>query len=178
MSMSFDEQKELYKKGSAALEFGKLDEAEEYFTQIIAEDPEHLDTLNKLGVVYIYRQDKEKAKEYFQKCLASKDNHVPSLSNMASLELEAGNVNQAEVMFRRVLALDPNYGPAHNNMAVILKKSGRYGEAVKHMKKAQKAGTFSVKRTEGKGGMNRGCLIVVIMGVIALILYLITLWKG
>lgn len=177
MSLSFDERKELYKKGSGALELGKLDEAEECFTQILADEPEELNTLNKLGVVHIYREDKEKAKELFQKCLATDNNHVPSLSNMASLELEAGNVNQAESMFRRALALDPNYGPAHNNMAVILKQSGRYSEAVKHMKKAQKAGTFSVRRTEGKG-MNRGCLIIVIMSVVALILYLITIWKS
>ena len=177
MSLSFDEKKDLYKKGSGALELGKLEEAEECFTQILSDHPEDLNTLNKLGVVHIYREDKEKAKEFFQKCLAADKNHVPSLSNMASLELEAGNVNQAESMFRRALDLDPNYGPAHNNMAVILKKSGRFTEAVKHMKKAQKAGTFSVRRTQGKG-KNRGCMIVLIMSGIALILYLITIWTS
>ncbi len=176
MSMSFDEKQELYKQGNGALEVGKLDEAEEHFQQILAVEPEELDTLNKMGVIHIYRQDKEQAREYFQRCLDINKDHIPSLSNMASLELEDGNVNKAEMMFRRVLALDPNYGPAHNNLAYIFKKSGRLTEAVKHMKKAQKAGTFSVQRAANS--KNRGCLIVLILAGIALVLWILNTLKG
>lgn len=177
MPMTFEEREELYKKGASALEYGKYEEAEACFTQILEEDPNNLETLSKMGVLNIYRGDKEKGREYFQQGLDIDKDHIPSLSNMASLELEMGNTNKAEMMFRRVLNLDPNYGPAHNNLAVILKKSGRLSEAVKHMKKAQRAGTFSVQRA-GTGKTNKGCLTVLIMLGIALVLWFLNSIKG
>ncbi|AZR74279.1 hypothetical protein BBF96_13230 [Anoxybacter fermentans] len=173
--MDFEKKEELFEKGKSALEFGRLDEAEEYFTQILEEEPDDVAALNKMGVIYIYRKDKEKAREYFERCLELDPEYVPALSNMGNLELEAGNMNRAEMLYRQALRFDPQYGPAHNNLAHILKKTGRVSEAVSHMKKAQKAGTFSIDyNSSSTQKVNKGCLTIIILSIIVAILWYLT----
>lgn len=176
--MDFDVKEDLYKKGKRALEIGRLDEAEGFFNQILAEEPDEPDVLNKMGVICIYRKDKEKALEYFNHALDAKPEHSPSLTNLGNLELEAGNMNKAEMLYRQALRFDPQYGSAHNNLAHILKKTGRVSEAVTHMKKAQKAGTISFDtNSKSSNRMNKGCLTIIVMTVIALILWFLTKGK-
>ncbi|MCK4259410.1 MAG: tetratricopeptide repeat protein [Halanaerobiales bacterium] len=175
MKVDFDKKEELYKKGKKALEMYNFDEAGEYFLQILEEEPNETTVLNKMGVVFVHRDDRERAREYFERCLELDPNFVASLSNMASLELEDGKMNEAEVLFRNALRFDPNYGPAHNNLAYILKKTGRVSEAVKHMKKAQKAGTASFSYNPQKvKKFSKGTLTLIILAIIALILWFLT----
>ena len=173
--MEFEVKEDLYKKGKKALDVGRLDEAEAFFQQILAEEPDDPDTLNKMGVIEIYRKNTEKALEYFNHALDINPEHSASLCNLGNLELEIGNMNKAEMMYRQAIRFDPQYGPAHNNLAFILKKTGRVTEAVQHMKKAQKAGTISFDLESKKAGnMNKGCLTIIVLTVIAIVLWLIT----
>lgn len=170
--MDFEVKEELYEKGKKALEYGRLDEAEESFQQILAEEPTEPHTLNKMGVVWVYRKEEMKAREYFERALEVEPEHVGALCNLGSLELEQGNMNRAEMLYRQALRFDLKYGPAHNNLAYILKKTGRVTEAVKHMKQAQKAGTISYDLSSKKATKaNRGCLVILILSVVALILW-------
>lgn len=177
--MSLEKRDERFRKGKGALEVGRLDEAEEFFKEILEENPDEIEVLNKMGVLYIYRKEPDKAREYFDRCLNLDKTFAPALSNLGNLDLDSGNTNKAEMMYRQALKFDPKYGPAHNNLAFILKKSGRIAEAVKHMRKAQKAGTFSIdSKSKENQKTNKGCLTVIILAAIALILYFLTTIKG
>lgn len=170
--MDFEAKEELYEKGKKALEYGRLDEAEESFQQILAEEPNEPHVLNKMGVLWVYRKEQTKAREYFERVLEAEPEHVGALCNLGSLELEQGHMNRAEMLYRQALRFDPKYGPAHNNLAYILKKTGRVTEAVKHMKQAQKAGTISYDLSSKKAvKANRGCLLILILSAVALILW-------
>lgn len=173
--MDMEKQKELFKKGTSALEVGRLDEAEEAFNEILAENPVDEHVLNKMGVIYIYRKDQEKAREYFQRAIEIEPAYAPAITNIGNIELEEGDMNKAEMLYRQALRLDPDYGPAHNNLAHIMKKTGRVSEAVKHMRKAQKAGTMALNMNSDRSKKtNRGCLTVIILAVVALILWYMT----
>jgi tetratricopeptide (TPR) repeat protein len=51
-----------------------------------------------------------------------------------------GNVREAEKAWLAAVAADPKIGEAHNNLAVVYMETGRYDEAEKAVKAAEKAG--------------------------------------
>lgn len=173
--MEMEKKQELYDKGKNALEYNKLEEAEQYFQEILAEEPNEADVLNKMGIIFIYRKDWAKAREYFEKTLEINKEHVHAMCNLGSVELEEGNMNKAEMLYREALRIDEKYGTAHNNLAYILKKTGRYSEAVKHMKKAQKGGVVSFDLASDKNlKFNTGCAVIFVLIAIALLLWYFT----
>jgi tetratricopeptide (TPR) repeat protein len=166
---------ELYNKGKAALELNKNDEAEACFQEILQEEPDDVEVLNKMGIIYIYRKDMQKSREYFERILALDPNHVAATCNLGNIELEEGDMNKAELLYRDAIRLDPQYGTAHNNLAFILKKTGRIGEAVGHMKKANKSGTISFDMSTSRfRKVNTGCTTILVLSTLALLLWYFT----
>lgn len=173
--MEKERKDELFAKGKAALEVNKFDEAEACFLEILQEEPDDVEVLNKMGIIYIYQQDMIKAREYFERTLELDPKHVAATCNLGNIELEEGDMNKAEMLYRDALRLDPQYGTAHNNLAYILKKTGRIAEAVGHMKKANKSGTIAFDMSTSRfQKVNSGCTTIIVLGTIALLLWYFT----
>lgn len=166
---------ELFKKGKDALNLDNFDEAETCFQEILQEEPDDAEVLNKMGIIYIYRKEMKKAREYFEHALEVNPEHVSALCNLGNVELEEGDMNKAEMLYRQAIRLDPQYGTAHNNLAFILKKTGRISEAVGHMKKANKAGTVAFDMSTSRfQKVNSGCTTIIVLSTIALLLWYFT----
>ena len=162
----------LFQEGSDLLRQGRLEESEKLFVKILALNPEHLEALNKMGVVCATRKNFPKAEEYFQKVLAVEPSHVPALTNLGSVFLEYGNIKEAEEYYRKALGYDPDYGPAHNNMGSIYKKRGDFSKMVQSLKKARRAGYLTLEGPEKIRSffLNPGCLVFLIIALLAILL--------
>jgi len=62
------------------------------------------------------------------------------LLSLGSAHFRAGNFGLAEQAWRDAIAADPGSGEAHNNLAVVLLETGRYDEAERSVRNAEKAG--------------------------------------
>jgi tetratricopeptide (TPR) repeat protein len=67
---------------------------------------------------------------------------VPAFVSLAlgSAYFRAGKLADAEQAYLAAVATDPKVGEAHNNLAVVYLETGRYDEAEKAVKAAEKAG--------------------------------------
>ncbi len=165
----------LFQKGNNLLRQGRSAESEECFAKILALNPEHLEALNKMGVIYASRQNFSKAEEYFQTVLAIEPSHVPALTNLGSIFLEKGNIEQAEEYYMTALSYNPDYGPAHNNMGSIYKKRGDFSKMVQSLKKARRAGylTLGGPKKARSLFLNPGCLAFLIIALLTILLHFV-----
>lgn len=62
------------------------------------------------------------------------------LTALGSAYFRSGAFLEAEREWRQALAADPNIGELHNNLAVVCMETGRYEEAEKEIRLAEKAG--------------------------------------
>jgi tetratricopeptide (TPR) repeat protein len=60
--------------------------------------------------------------------------------SLGSAYFRMGNLPEAEKAYREAIAADPNAGEAHNNLAVVYLETGRYKEAQRAVRAAEKAG--------------------------------------
>lgn len=162
---------DLFEEGEKLSEVGRWEEAEEVFSEILRREPEHDQALNKMGVIYAYRKDKEKATKYFRHSLEIERKNPPALTNLGNIFLEQGEYDQAEALYKEALRYDPDYGTAHNNMAAIYKKRGDLHKMVDSLKKARRAGTMTVSTGDSSSFVNKGCFLV--LGALLVILLLI-----
>jgi tetratricopeptide (TPR) repeat protein len=67
---------------------------------------------------------------------------VPSYVTLSlgSAHFRTGNLAEAEKAYLESVATDPGAGEAHNNLAVVYYETGRYKEADKALRAAEKAG--------------------------------------
>ena len=60
--------------------------------------------------------------------------------SLGSAYFRAGNLAEAEKAYLAAVAADPKVGEAHNNLAVVYMETGRYAEAERSVKEAEKTG--------------------------------------
>jgi tetratricopeptide (TPR) repeat protein len=118
----------LYAAGWAALQAGKLGEAEEAFLGVLAADPKHIDALNGLGTVYFHEKRLEEAGSLHERALAATmkfykggkaPDHVDwesphdrallrALHGSALVAFRKGETKEAERRFDELLKLNPD----------------------------------------------------------------------
>ncbi len=94
--------------------------------------------LNKRGVVRIGLERRELAERDFADALEAVAGYAPALTNLGNLLLEDGDADAAIALYRRAIASDGEYAIAHLNLGVALKRVGRFGEAVRALREAQR----------------------------------------
>ena len=67
---------------------------------------------------------------------------VPAFVNLSlgSAHFRSGNLGEAEKAYRDALAADPRVGEAHSNLAVVYMETGRFDDADRSVKAAEKVG--------------------------------------
>jgi predicted O-linked N-acetylglucosamine transferase (SPINDLY family) len=123
----------------SALQFhqsGKLAEAEQYYRKILANDPNHTDSLHNLGIIAYQLGRHEIAITLIGKAIALND-RIPHFHNSIGIALYAlGQLEQAVVHYEKALVLNPGYAEAHNNLGSVLKRQRKLHEAVQHYQRA------------------------------------------
>ncbi|HVU28118.1 MAG TPA: tetratricopeptide repeat protein [Verrucomicrobiae bacterium] len=101
------------------IELGKLDEAEKYIHQALAQSPDDVYDLTVLGRLQYLKKDYDGALNTLSRA-ASLDPQNAQIQNYLGVTYaDKGLRAQAETALRKALQIDPNYGEAHNNLAVI-----------------------------------------------------------
>ena len=163
MEESSEKLVEKYEEGISALEIGKLEQAKNNFEEVITEDKNFVPAYNKMAVIAFYEKDLDKAEKWLKDAEEFDENFAPVITNLGSLAKKRGNANKARELYEKAININPDYGPAYNNLGVICREQGDFGESVKHLKKARKLGSYSVKITDEPIYKRKGCLIPVVL---------------
>lgn len=104
----------------------------------IRKDPENMEALFQLGILYTSREEYGLAQEQFQRILKSDPNHIEALNNLGAIFLMKKNVREAETCFRHILELDPNHFPALMNLGRICMARNQRQEAQEYLLRAKR----------------------------------------
>ncbi len=125
------------------LERGDAAEAERLLDALLAgagASSERAFLLNKRGVARVAQAKIDAAVEDFTAALASDARYVPAIVNLGNAALEQGRPGEALERYEEAIALDPQHARAFAVAAAAYKRLGRYAEAVRALRTAQRLG--------------------------------------
>ena len=115
---------------------GRLTEAAELYSQIIARAPNHFDATHLLGVIALQEGRLDQAREMISAALRLKAKDIAALSNLGTVFLRQQRYDQALEQFERALKLQPGSFSALTNLGTVLRQLGRPHEALAPLRQA------------------------------------------
>ncbi len=109
---------------------GRLQEAEQLYRQILAQQPGHADALHLLGVIAAQVGRHDTAVDLIRQAIALKPNFPEAWSNLGNALRNKGQLDEAIAAYQRAIALKPNYPEAHSNLGNALSNKGQLNEAI------------------------------------------------
>jgi tetratricopeptide (TPR) repeat protein len=101
---------------------GKTDIALEFYNQVLMIDPDHLQTLNNMGVIFSNSQEIKKAKDCYQKIIEINPNYSEAHNNLGIIFKKLGENQKAKSCHDKAIEINPNYADAHNNLGILFKE--------------------------------------------------------
>ena len=115
---------------------GRLDEAEQHYRTLLAQQPRHADALHMLGVLYAQRRDFAQAQELIWQAITVNPDEAMFHNNLANVLVERGQPQAAEDMYVRAIELDGGRIDALSNLGLLLSRTGRADQAERLMLRA------------------------------------------
>lgn len=115
---------------------GRLAEAEAFYRQILAVQPQHADALHLLGVIAHQVGQQESAIELIGNAIVLNPENAAACSNLGEAYRAMGRMEEAIGAYRRALQLDPNQPEAYSNLGNVLRSMGRLEEAIEACRRA------------------------------------------
>jgi len=111
------------------VEQGKYRTAEKQYETVLAKDPENLDALSNLGVVYFRTGKIRSAESTLKKALAIAPNDDFVLTTLGIVHYRQSKFDDALKDLRKAIELNPNSATAHNYLGITASQKGRQQEA-------------------------------------------------
>ncbi len=126
-----------YALGNVYLLFEKYEKAEETFTQLLANDDEHIGAIYGIASAYQSMGDFDNAEAYLRKTLSLEPAHEYALNALGYLYAEKGiKLDEAEALIKRALEKSPEKGEYLDSLGWVFFKQGRFAEAVTTLENA------------------------------------------
>ncbi len=97
----------LYDRAANLHRKGRFQDAEKVYTDILRLDPDHVEAINNLGVVYIQKRDYAAAKNYLEKAIQLRPKFVEPYYNLACLHSIKGEVKEGLIQLNRAISMNP-----------------------------------------------------------------------
>jgi len=109
--------------------FDMNDAAVRMYEMALRFDPEHIDAMNNLAMMYFHAGNYDDALDIIQKAVAKGDN-ADCEYNLGSIYLEKNQPDNALQSFLKAVSMRPNDAAIFNNMALTYEKLGKKQEAM------------------------------------------------
>jgi tetratricopeptide (TPR) repeat protein len=108
---------------------GNLDQAKALYVEALVIEPNDVDTLYPLSVLYQQQGDGLKAVGLIERALAIEPNHIEARYSLGLALRGVGRLTEAEASYREVLRLQPDHAKAHCKLGLILRELRRPTDA-------------------------------------------------
>jgi tetratricopeptide (TPR) repeat protein len=134
---------------------GRMAEAENLYRQILAVDPNHIDSLHMLGVLAYQAARPEAAIDLIGRAIALQGDNASFHNNIGEAYRYLGRLNEAIAHFTRATDLDPYAAEGHMNLGNAFKQQGRHEEAIGGYRRA-----LELKPDYAEAHMNLGVALM------------------
>ncbi|MGE4064382.1 MAG: tetratricopeptide repeat protein [Rhodospirillaceae bacterium] len=131
---------DLFRQATHLHRSGQIDEAVKLYEELLAQFPEHGETLQVRGAAELQRGRFEAALGWFDRALAAGPRLAAAHTNRAAALIGLGRYEEALASAKRALELTPASVAAANNAASALNKLGRPAEALEVAARALRHG--------------------------------------
>jgi tetratricopeptide (TPR) repeat protein len=115
---------------------GNYKAAEKQYQQILADDPNNLDALSNLGVVYVRSGNLPSAESTLEKAVAIAPDNDFLLTTLGVVQYRQSKFDEAIVQLTKAIAINPKSATAHNYLGIAASQKGRQKEAEKEILQA------------------------------------------
>src|SRR5437667_3167003 len=115
---------------------GNYKGAEKQYQQILAEDPNNLDALSNLGLVYVRSGNLRSAESTLEKAVAIAPDNDFLLTTLGVVQYRQSKFDEAIVQLTKAIAINPKSATAHNYLGIAASQKGRQQEAEKEILQA------------------------------------------
>jgi Tfp pilus assembly protein PilF len=109
---------------------GQFERAEALYRQILAQEPDHADSLHLLGVVLSQRGQHAQAADLIRRAIALHPQMPHYYSNLGLVFTHSGQLSDAAACFRKVIALQPDNAVAFDHLGLLLHELGLFSESI------------------------------------------------
>ena len=120
----------LFAQAGAALQAGRLQQAETLFRRVLQLDPNHADAHNWLGVVCQQMGGHSEAVEHLRMAVALRPGSADFANNLGIAELALGDLDAARHSLEKALKLNPKLAQAHHNLGLAFQKRREFEPAI------------------------------------------------
>ncbi len=115
---------------------GNYKAAEKQYQQILTEDPNNLEALSNLGVVYVRNGNLQSAESTLEKAVAIAPDNDFLLTTLGIVQYRQSKFDEAIVQLTKAIAINPKSATAHNYLGIAASQKGRQKEAEKEILQA------------------------------------------
>ena len=119
----------MFNKALVEAEKGNTGEAKRLYQAVLAERPNHIESINNLGVMAMKEGNDKEALFYFKRTLEADKQYGKAYNNIGLLLLKQGNKQQAAAYFRRSIENGKSGVEPYLNLAALLRSEKKPGEA-------------------------------------------------
>jgi len=109
---------------------GRLAAAEPLYREILAQQPDHADSLRMLGVLAHQAGRNDLAVDWLRRAIAIKPDWPEACYDLGVILQAGGQLDQAIAAYRQAIARKADYPEAYGNLGVALKAKGCLDEAI------------------------------------------------
>ena len=113
-----------------------LKSAIKYYNETLNKNPNHLDSLNNLGIVYLQQSDLLKAKKYYEMAINLKPDYANAHNNLGIVFEKIGKIDEAISSYDKTIEIDPKNVDAYNNLGNIYRKISKFDQSIFNYQKA------------------------------------------
>ena len=123
---------EVFAAAFAQHQAGRVAEATALYEQVLAQDPDHADSLHLLGVAAHQLGQSDRAVALIEAAIARNPAAAAFRNNLGGILGALGRNEPALEAFRAAVERQPDYAEAHENLANLCARLGRADEAERH----------------------------------------------
>jgi tetratricopeptide (TPR) repeat protein len=120
----------LFAEGLKLHHAGRLADAEQIYSRVLAAQPDHFDSLHLLGVIFFQRGQHAQAVKQIGAALKMNPNNAPALNNRGNALTALKKFAEALASYDRAVALQRDFAEAHSNRGNALKELKRCEDAL------------------------------------------------
>lgn len=169
-----------YLDGCSLLNNGQFNKAIKIFEEILSSDPQHYESINKIGVAFARQNRLDDALEMFNKCICLKPDFAPAIVNAGNVYKQRSCNDEALSLYMRAIEVDENYYLAYYNLAAAHKSLGNYDEYFKNIKEYKRLLKQHINSTEKykASKVNKKSIYLAALGIAIIIIFLAIASRG
>ena len=124
-----------FKEAATLFQKGQIEKAEKICSEIKKNDPENVNNLNLLSIIFFQKKKFEDAIKIIKKSIKINPKQTDAHSNLGLMLMKLKKYNDAISSYKKAIEINDRYTDAYNNIGIAYKELGVFNKAIFYWEK-------------------------------------------